>query len=73
MFSATWPEGVRDLAKKLLKDPLTVVVGSLDLKAVHTVTQKIVICEEENKKNEVCGLFLLLFYHHHIQVHVVDG
>lgn len=45
------------MAKKLLKDPLTVVVGSLDLKAVHTVTQKIVLCEEENKKDEVCGIF----------------
>lgn len=53
-FSATWPEGVRDLASKLMKNPFTVVVGSLDLKAVHTVTQKVVMCEEDNKKDEVC-------------------
>uniref|UniRef100_A0A0P4WJQ0 RNA helicase n=1 Tax=Scylla olivacea TaxID=85551 RepID=A0A0P4WJQ0_SCYOL len=53
MTSATWPEGVRDLASKLMKEPITVVVGSLDLKAVHTVTQKIMICDEDNKKEEL--------------------
>lgn len=53
MTSATWPEGVRDLASKLMKNPFTVVVGSLDLKAVHTVTQKVVMCEEDNKKDEL--------------------
>ena len=53
IFSATWPEGVRDLASKLMKDPITVVVGSLDLKAVHTVTQKVVMCDEDDKKEEV--------------------
>ena len=44
---------MRDLASKLMKDPITVVVGSLDLKAVHTVTQKILICDEDDKKEEV--------------------
>ncbi|MPC91370.1 putative ATP-dependent RNA helicase DDX5 [Portunus trituberculatus] len=61
MTSATWPEGVRDLASKLMKEPITVVVGSLDLKAVHTVTQKIVMCDDDDKKEEVSVLFFLFF------------
>ena len=39
MTSATWPEGVRRLCNTYLVDPIQVVVGSLDLAAVHTVTQ----------------------------------
>lgn len=31
MHSATWPEGVRRLAKQYMKDPVQVQVGSLDL------------------------------------------
>lgn len=30
-FSATWPTGVRRLAKSYLKDPMMAYVGSLDL------------------------------------------
>lgn len=29
--SATWPDGVRRLAKSYLKDPMIVYVGTLDL------------------------------------------
>merc|ERR1712042_318717 len=39
MTSATWPENVRRLARQYMKDPVTVFVGSLDLAAVHSVTQ----------------------------------
>ncbi|XP_069166919.1 probable ATP-dependent RNA helicase DDX43 [Procambarus clarkii] len=53
MTSATWPEGVRDLAKKLLKDPIHVVVGSLDLQAVHTVTQHVTFCTVDGKRDEL--------------------
>lgn len=31
LFSATWPTGVRRLAKSYLKDPMMVFVGTLDL------------------------------------------
>ncbi|KAK4299047.1 hypothetical protein Pmani_028637 [Petrolisthes manimaculis] len=53
MTSATWPEGVRDMAGKLMKNPIHVVVGSLDLKATHTVTQHVIICDEEEKKDKL--------------------
>merc|ERR1740131_904439 len=50
MTSATWPADVRRLADKYMCDPATVFVGSLDLAAVHTVTQEILQCREEDKK-----------------------
>lgn len=50
MTSATWPSGVRRLADSYMKDPIQVNVGSLDLAAVHTVTQKIQFVEEDDKE-----------------------
>ncbi|CAH2248897.1 probable ATP-dependent RNA helicase DDX43 [Pelobates cultripes] len=50
MTSATWPDGVRRLAKSYLKDPMMVYVGTLDLAAVNTVTQKVLVIQEEEKK-----------------------
>lgn len=50
MTSATWPPGVRSLAQSYMKDPIQVIIGSLDLTAVHTVTQNIMFVEEEMKE-----------------------
>ncbi|NWT09232.1 DDX43 helicase, partial [Vireo altiloquus] len=50
MTSATWPDGVRRLAKSYLKDPMIVYVGTLDLAAVNTVQQKVVVIPEEKKR-----------------------
>lgn len=50
MTSATWPAGVRRLAETYMKDPIQVNVGSLDLAAVHTVTQRIMFVEEDEKE-----------------------
>ncbi|XP_036403067.1 probable ATP-dependent RNA helicase DDX43 [Megalops cyprinoides] len=50
MTSATWPPGVRRLAKSYLKDPMMVYVGTLDLAAVNTVEQAVLIVQEEEKK-----------------------
>ena len=49
MTSATWPEGVQRLCNTYLNDPIRVIVGSLDLAAVHTVTQYIKIVEQHDK------------------------
>ncbi|XP_063046994.1 probable ATP-dependent RNA helicase DDX43 isoform X2 [Engraulis encrasicolus] len=51
MTSATWPPGVRRLAKSYLKDPMMVYVGTLDLAAVNTVTQQVLFVQEEEKKS----------------------
>jgi len=50
MMSATWPEGVRRLANTYMKDPFQIFVGTLDLAAVHSVSQKIIMIEPENKR-----------------------
>lgn len=49
MTSATWPPGVRRLAQSYMKNPIQVFVGSLDLAAVHSVTQKIYMVSEDEK------------------------
>ncbi|KAJ4948091.1 hypothetical protein JOQ06_019631, partial [Pogonophryne albipinna] len=51
MTSATWPTGVRRLAKSYLKNPMMVYVGTLDLAAVNTVDQTVLIVHEEDKKS----------------------
>ncbi|NXP73247.1 DDX43 helicase, partial [Ramphastos sulfuratus] len=50
MTSATWPDGVRRLAKSYLKNPMIVYVGTLDLAAVNTVEQKVFVVPEEQKR-----------------------
>ncbi|KAM4607409.1 putative ATP-dependent RNA helicase DDX43 [Polymixia lowei] len=50
MTSATWPTGVRRLAKSYLKNPMMVYVGTLDLAAVNTVQQAVLFVQEEEKK-----------------------
>ncbi|TMS04246.1 putative ATP-dependent RNA helicase DDX43 [Larimichthys crocea] len=51
MTSATWPTGVRRLASSYLKNPMMVYVGSLDLAAVNTVNQTVLVVSEEEKKS----------------------
>nr|XP_019943914.1 PREDICTED: probable ATP-dependent RNA helicase DDX43 [Paralichthys olivaceus] len=53
MTSATWPTGVRRLSKSYLKNPMMVYVGTLDLAAVNTVEQTVLIVHEEEKKSYV--------------------
>ena len=57
MTSATWPPDVRELASSFMSNPILVSVGTMDLKAVHTVTQKVYIVEEE-KKREMLNDFI---------------
>jgi len=52
MTSATWPPGVRRLAESYMKDPVTVFIGSLDLAAVHSVTQQIIMINGEDSEAE---------------------
>lgn len=58
MTSATWPAGVRRLASSYMKNPFQVFIGSLDLAATHTVTQKIEIMDEEEKFFRICHFVL---------------
>jgi len=59
MTSATWPAGVRRLATSYMSDPVTVFVGSLDLAAVHSVTQQILMVENgEDEKRQILMDFI---------------
>ncbi|CAG0889590.1 unnamed protein product [Cyprideis torosa] len=49
MTSATWPTEVRRIAKMFLRNPLRVVIGTLDLTACHDVQQVVEIIPEEEK------------------------
>jgi len=50
MTSATWPPGVRRLATTYMSNPVTVFIGTLDLAAVHSVTQQILFVEDDDEK-----------------------
>jgi len=52
--STTWSAGVQRLAQSYMKNPIQVVIGTLDLAAAHSVTQKIKVVEEEDKFALVC-------------------
>lgn len=41
-----------------MKNPIQVFVGSLDLAAVHTVTQKVYLINEEEKNDTVNSIFI---------------
>jgi ATP-dependent RNA helicase DDX5/DBP2 len=49
MWSATWPKEVQSLARDYQKDFIQVNIGSLDLSASHTITQKVELCGEQEK------------------------
>ncbi|XP_026731519.1 ATP-dependent RNA helicase dbp2-like [Trichoplusia ni] len=51
MFSATWPKEVRHLAKDYLGEFVQVNVGSTELSANHNITQRIHICDQDDKMN----------------------
>ncbi|XP_023236885.1 probable ATP-dependent RNA helicase DDX43 [Centruroides sculpturatus] len=50
MTSATWPEGVRRMAAQYMTKPLLVFIGSLDIRAVHSVNQEVHIISADDKK-----------------------
>jgi len=60
MTSATWPPGVRRMATNYMKDPVTVFIGSLDLKACQSVTQQVLMIEGgEEVKRQILTDFIL--------------
>ncbi|KAL4236271.1 putative ATP-dependent RNA helicase ddx43 [Mactra antiquata] len=53
MTSATWPIDVQRIGERYLTDPIQVFVGSLDLAAVHSVTQLVEIVADDQKKQRL--------------------
>ncbi|KAL5202581.1 hypothetical protein ABZP36_013533 [Zizania latifolia] len=56
-WSATWPREVESLARQFLQNPYKVIIGSLDLKANHSIHQIVeVISEHEKCPRYTCKL-----------------
>jgi len=56
MWSATWPDEVRELATRYLtsnQDPVYIRIGSSDLTANHDVEQKFAVCSSEQKMTKL--------------------
>ena len=47
LFSATWPDSVRELAHEFLKNPLKITIGSDDLTAAATIEQIVEVFDDE--------------------------
>ncbi len=60
-FSATWPSSVKYVANKLMTNSVKVQVGDLDLAAVASVSQDIIIIENDDKFDLVSPLNYSLY------------
>ncbi|KAJ3143820.1 RNA-dependent ATPase [Irineochytrium annulatum] len=61
MFSATWPQSVRKLAERYLRDPAHITVGSTDLSANVSIRQIVEVLDDRSKDSRL--LQLLKEYH----------
>merc|ERR1711904_150522 len=54
MWSATWPNEVQRLAKDICKEnPVHINVGSLDLRAAHTIRQYVEVVKGEDRRGRL--------------------
>merc|ERR1719244_2014799 len=53
LFSATWPEAIRNLAQEFLTNPVKVTVGSDDLSANKRIKQVVEVIDENDKDEKV--------------------
>merc|ERR1712107_588672 len=61
LFSATWPDSVRELAHSFLNRPIKVTIGSEDLAAGTRITQIVEVVEDRARE----GLFQKLLNKYH--------
>merc|ERR1719411_1021916 len=53
LFSATWPEAIRNLAQEFLTNPVKVTVGSDDLSANKRIKQVVEVIDENDKDKKL--------------------
>ena len=53
MFTATWPESVRQIASEFLREPIRVNVGSEALTANHRVAQTVEVVDQSEKETKL--------------------
>merc|ERR1719370_1973655 len=53
LFSASWPEAIRQLAREFLTDPIKVTIGSDDLTANTSIKQIVEVIDERDKPEKL--------------------
>jgi ATP-dependent RNA helicase DDX5/DBP2 len=54
MWSATWPEQIQKLARDICKEePVHINVGSMSLRAAHTIRQYVEVVQEQDKRSRL--------------------
>merc|ERR1719342_1257645 len=53
LFSATWPEAIRQLAREFLTDPIKVTIGTDDLTANTRIKQIVEVIDERDKPEKL--------------------
>ncbi|XP_050428837.1 uncharacterized protein LOC126838460 [Adelges cooleyi] len=61
MWSATWPQEVKNLAEEFLVDYVQVNVGSLNLSANHNISQVVDVCDDYEKEQKLFALLTDIF------------
>ena len=57
LFSATWPDSVRELAHEFLKNPVKITIGSDDLTAAATIEQIVEVFDDDRlRQGKLLGL-----------------
>lgn len=56
LFSATWPDSIRSLAREFLTSPIRVTVGSEDLAAGTRITQHVEVIEDRERERRLTKL-----------------
>lgn len=56
LFSATWPEAIRNLAHEFLTDPIKVTIGSDELTANKKIKQIVEVVEDRDKEEKFMKL-----------------
>lgn len=60
MFSATWPEEVRNLATDFQNNPVFINIGSSELSANHNIKQNVMVVYDEEKEEKLIELLTKL-------------
>lgn len=58
MFSATWPQEIRKIAREFMKEPVKISIGSDDLSANKRVDQKVIVLEPRAKDRAISNLLM---------------
>lgn len=59
LWTATWPQEVKELAKNVTTQPIKIDIGSEDLRTKENITQEVIVTKGHLQYGEFIVLFLL--------------